>query len=203
MQALDTHPQEARAPASRLSVHGSVDARRLASPCMEFLTAVVGLPYLARQPGRPWRPGHVRLAAPQGTGFVVGRVAGNTGVMSRLPSAVTRTSVSGMVSTVDHLATGVGVDLLRQGRVGRGRGGGRQRGAGRDVSPHVRARRRRVGAGARRGQRPASGARQRRVCGLGGRRRAAAGEGLRRDAAARRCRLGDGARRGGRLAGPA
>ena len=35
--------------------------------------------------------------------------------MSRLPSAVTRTSVSGMVSTVDHLATGVGVDLLRRG----------------------------------------------------------------------------------------
>ncbi|MYH44816.1 MAG: gamma-glutamyltranspeptidase [Acidimicrobiaceae bacterium] len=34
--------------------------------------------------------------------------------MSRLPSAVTRTSVSGMVSTVDHLATGVGVDLLRK-----------------------------------------------------------------------------------------
>ena len=35
--------------------------------------------------------------------------------MSGLPSAVTRTSVSGMVSTVDHLATGVGVDLLRRG----------------------------------------------------------------------------------------
>ncbi|MXY11560.1 MAG: gamma-glutamyltranspeptidase [Acidimicrobiaceae bacterium] len=35
--------------------------------------------------------------------------------MSQLPSAVTRTSVSGMVSTVDHLATGVGVDLLRRG----------------------------------------------------------------------------------------
>ena len=48
-------------------------------------------------------------------GFVGERVAGNTGGMSRLPSAVTRTSVSGMVSTVDHLATGVGVDLLRRG----------------------------------------------------------------------------------------
>ena len=35
--------------------------------------------------------------------------------MPPLPSAVTRTSVSGMVSTVDHLATGVGVDLLRMG----------------------------------------------------------------------------------------
>ena len=35
--------------------------------------------------------------------------------MSGLPAAVTRTSVSGMVSTVDHLATGVGVDLLRRG----------------------------------------------------------------------------------------
>ena len=49
------------------------------------------------------------------TGFVVGPAAGNTGGMARLPSAVTRASVSGMVSTVDHLATGVGVDLLRRG----------------------------------------------------------------------------------------
>ena len=35
--------------------------------------------------------------------------------MAQLPSAVTRTAVSGMVSTVDHVATGVGVDLLRKG----------------------------------------------------------------------------------------
>lgn len=34
---------------------------------------------------------------------------------SRLLSAVTRASATGMVSTVDHLATGVGVDLLRKG----------------------------------------------------------------------------------------
>ncbi len=35
--------------------------------------------------------------------------------MSGFTNAVTRTSVAGMVSTVDHLATGVGVDLLRRG----------------------------------------------------------------------------------------
>ena len=39
----------------------------------------------------------------------------NTGGMSRLPHVVTRTALAGMVSTVDHLATGVGVDLLRRG----------------------------------------------------------------------------------------
>ncbi len=35
--------------------------------------------------------------------------------MSLFPCVATRTSAAGMVSTVDHLATGVGVDLLRRG----------------------------------------------------------------------------------------
>ena len=35
--------------------------------------------------------------------------------MPGLPRTVTRTAVAGMVSTIDHAATAVGVDLLRRG----------------------------------------------------------------------------------------
>ena len=53
--------------------------------------------------------------AGRGGEYVAAAGSCNTGAMSALPPVYTRMSVAGMVSTVDHLATGVGVDLLRRG----------------------------------------------------------------------------------------